>query len=123
MFFIGGIMKKEEQLELPGPLYCQGCGQEGKYELWMDYWSLSVFFIPILKWGRSYRLYSPCCQGWHRLEAEIGRQLVRGLKTKVEPEDLLEAETSDERRRCAYCAQELKEDYPYCPYCGHEQDA
>lgn len=122
MFFIGGITKKEERLELPRPLYCEECGQKGQYEFWVDYWSLSFFFIPILKWGRRYRLFSPCCQHWHRLEPEIGRQLVQGQKTRLESEDLLEAEAFYERRRCTYCAQELQEDYAYCPYCGREQN-
>lgn len=98
MLFIGGLTHKEERLEMPQPLDCEACAQKGQYELWMSAWSLTLFFIPVLKWGRSYRLYSPCCRRWHCLERKVGQELAQGLKKSLDPQDLLVGEASNEQR-------------------------
>ena len=54
MFFFFGIMNDQKDLNFHQPMTCTQCGRMGQYQVFVTYMVLSIFFIPIFKWGRTY---------------------------------------------------------------------
>ena len=62
MFFMIGIYDRIKELdEDHGMEICPECGRYCKYRSYMKYTCLSLFFIPVFKWGREYYSQSNCC--------------------------------------------------------------
>ena len=87
----------------------------------MVYSYLSLFFIPVLKWGRSYYVRTTCCGASVQLDEDLGRRIARGEVTSL-PEDIIPAGQGyggfGGRKHCANCGFETEEDYQFCPKCG-----
>lgn len=121
MFFIMGISQGEKKLNFDQTIVCNHCGQYGHLEIYMIYSYLSLFFIPIFKWGRRYFVKTTCCGASAELDAELGHQIERGEVTSL-PENMI-PHSPDEyaphrMHRCPSCGFETEEDYQYCPKCG-----
>ena len=54
MFFICGINQEQKDLGSFGPYICGACGSYGRYQIYITYMCLSLFFIPIFKWSKKY---------------------------------------------------------------------
>ena len=96
----------------------------------MVYSYLSLFFIPVFKWGRRYYVRTTCCDTSVEIDAELGRRIDRGEVTSL-PESIIpldsqrwgqmntqEQPQAQHRKRCAACGFETEEDYQFCPKCG-----
>ena len=127
MFFILGINSGQKKLASGQMVICKVCGGYGRYQVFMSYTSLSLFFIPVLKWGRRYYVTMSCCGTVYDLNPEVGRRMARGENVEISPSDLtlVKAGTrkqwqapSGNRRVCANCGYETEEDFTYCPKCG-----
>lgn len=121
MFFIMGITQGHKKLNFDQVVVCRACGRYGHLEVYMIYSCLSLFFIPIFKWGRQYIVKTTCCDTTVQLDPELGRQIERGQVTSL-PEDII-PDTYTRRlaagwRRCSRCGFETQEDYAFCPKCG-----
>lgn len=120
MFFIMGISQAEKKLDLNQTIICRSCGKYGRFEVYMVYSYLSLFFIPVFKWNRRYYVRTTCCDTRATIDYQLGEQIRRGQSTYI-PEDII-PDTWQGRsgRRCARCGFETEEDFQYCPKCGHE---
>lgn len=70
MFFICGINQEQKDLGSFGPYICGACGSYGRYQVYITYMCLSLFFIPIFKWSKKYYVQTTCCQSLYVLDPE-----------------------------------------------------
>ena len=62
MLFIMGIYDQNKELGSKRHTdVCPQCGRFCSYKEYMRYTCLSLFFIPVLKWGKEYYAESSCC--------------------------------------------------------------
>lgn len=127
MFFIFGIHSGRKELSSGQLVICNLCGGYGRYQVYMTYTSLSLFFIPVLKWGKRYYAAMSCCGAVYQLNPEAGRRIAWGEKAEISPSDLTlikpgrrtQWQASTERKRfCQNCGYETEENFAYCPRCG-----
>ena len=125
MFFIMGINQGMKELSYNAALFiCDRCGRYGRYQVCMTYTYLSLFFIPIFKWGKRYYAKTSCCGTVYELPQEAGRRLARGEDVTLTPEMLTMVSAGNAAaswhpsKRCANCGYETTEDFEYCPKCG-----
>lgn len=127
MFFIMGINQGMKELAYNASLFiCGRCGRYGRYQVFMTYTYLSLFFIPVFKWGKRYYAKTSCCGTVYELPQDAGRRLARGEDLTLTP-DMLTVVSSGKggsgydvssAKRCANCGYETTEDFEYCPKCG-----
>ena len=57
-----GIYDRVKEIPFKGEMdVCPSCGRYCNYRKYVKYTCLSLFFIPILKWGKQYYAESTCC--------------------------------------------------------------
>lgn len=135
MFFMMGIMPGQKELSYTQTVICDRCGQYGRYMVYMTYTVLSLFFIPVFKWGKKYYVKMSCCGASYELDREVGRQIERGQDVEIRPGDLelirgqgydirSAGKDSDDTvlRCCPNCGFTTEEDYDFCPKCGSRLD-
>ena len=88
MFFFFGIMNDQKNLDFHQPMTCDVCGRMGQYQVFVTYMVLSIFFIPIFKWGRTYYVRTSCCGSLYQLRPEVGRAIERGESVTIQQTDL-----------------------------------
>lgn len=125
MFFIMGITPGEKKLNYNQMVICHQCGSYGRYEVFMTWTCLSLFFIPVFKWNKHYYVRTTCCNTTFELDAEVGRKIARGENVEILPEHLLRLGGNDRfgyispgKHICSNCGYETEEDFQYCPKCG-----
>ncbi len=122
MIFIAGVYPKQKKLEYnAGPNTCSSCGRYGSYEVYVEYNSFSIFFIPIIKWKKRYFAVTTCCSERFELDAQIGERIERGDNTQIRDEDLIRNEGFGRVKYCNSCGQPLDPGFTYCPKCGAKQ--
>ena len=62
MFFIMGITDGQKELNYNCGVMniCKSCGAYSNYTVFMTYMCLSLFFIPVFKWGKKYYVKASC---------------------------------------------------------------
>lgn len=144
MFFIMGINSGQKELPFRQLVVCGICGGYGRYQVFMTYTSLSLFFIPILKWGRRYYVTMSCCGSVYELAPEVGKRIAKGEQAEIYPADLTlvkrgrrqawapdsgygdsqedcgPAKAAGGKHVCENCGYETSEDFSYCPKCGEK---
>ena len=120
MFFIMGITQGRKDFGSNQMLVCEHCGSYGRYQVFMTYMCLSLFFIPCLKWNRQYYAQSTCCNTVYSLDPVIGKRIARGESIEILPQNLTQVQAGDKGRlkRCTDCGFETEEEFGYCPKCG-----
>lgn len=119
MFFIFGVNTKQEKLDFDELKVCKVCGSYGRYEAFIEYTALSLFFIPVFKWGKKYFVRANCCGSIFSISYEIGRDVEWGRITSIRDEDLIPIRTNyHHKRSCNNCGFELEDGHIYCPKCG-----
>jgi len=89
MFFIMGITERQKELDVNfGMVICPSCGAYGSYNIFVTYMCLTIFFIPVLRWGKKYFVKSTCCKSFFELNKEKGREAEKGNIITINPEDL-----------------------------------
>lgn len=88
MFFIMGISQGQKKLNFDQLVVCRSCGKYGHLEVYMVYSYLSLFFIPVFRWGRSYYVRTTCCGRSVPISQELGRRIAAGEVTSL-PEDII----------------------------------
>lgn len=124
MFFILGISQGRKRLEYTKTVICGVCSGYGRYQVFMTYTCLSLFFIPVFKWGRRYYVEMSCCNTTYELKEDKGNLIRLGRPVDISEQDLTlrEAGWSNFRqghKLCKGCGYETEEDFLYCPQCGH----
>ena len=88
MFLIIGINSAGKKLDFSQSLICPACGSSCRIEILMTYTYLMFFFIPLFRWNRRYFVTMPCCGASYELDPAIGREIEKGRRAHIEPEDL-----------------------------------
>lgn len=122
MFFMMGVTPGRKDFDFNQTIICPDCGRYGRYNVFMTYMVLSLFFIPVFKWSKRYFVQSSCCNRIYELSPERGRQIARGEDVEIEPEDFLDTEADfggyRVYKRCDNCGFETEEEFDFCPKCG-----
>ena len=119
MFFFIAVLpvKKIIPYNLSG--ICKNCANICSYEIIMTANCLSIFFIPLFKWGKQYFVRTSCCGALYSLDKSVGDSIARGENTAITDESLtLIDENLSRVGVCPYCGSEINEDFEYCPKCG-----
>ena len=122
MFFMMGIMDGRKDLDYTQTIVCDICGRYGRYNVFMTYTVLSIFFIPCFKWNKHYYVQTSCCGTVYELDPEIGSAIARGENVEIREEHLskiAQGNYSSYYKRCQCCGYETAEDFEYCPKCGN----
>lgn len=88
MFFICGINSGQKELKFNQLVICGQCGSYGRYQVFMTYMCLSLFFIPVLKWGKRYYVKMSCCGSVYELDSDTGKRIARGETLEIMASDL-----------------------------------
>ena len=122
MFFMMDITNGRKDLDFAQTIICKVCGKYGRYQVFMTYTVLSLFFIPCFKWNKHYYVQTSCCNTLYELDPEIGKALEWGEKTEILPEHLQNVGQQAyeySMKRCSHCGYETAEDFDFCPKCGN----
>ena len=85
MFFMMGITDGRKDLDFSQQMICNVCGRYGRYQVFMTYTVLSLFFIPCFKWNKHYYVTTSCCGSMYELDSEIGKEIERGSSVEIRP--------------------------------------
>ena len=107
MFFMMGITDGRKDLDFSQQMICNVCGRHGRYQVFMTYTVLSLFFIPCFKWNKHYYVTTSCCGSMYELDSEIGKEIESGSSVEIRPEYL----RRDDQGRYSY---------RHCSHCGYE---
>lgn len=130
MFFIMGVNQERKEIGNQGPIVCGDCDRYGRYQIYMTYMCLSLFFVPVLKWSRKYYVELSCCHSLYELDPEIGNRIRRGENVEIRQGDLTLIRKGPnsfyggayrnpaQMRKCPVCGYETEEDFDFCPKCG-----
>ena len=122
MFFMMGITDGRKELDYSQTEICSVCGCYGRYQVFMTYTVLSLFFIPCFKWNRHYYVRTSCCNTLYELDREVGRRIERGENVRILAEHLQKLGSGrrsyTDYKRCLNCGYETTEDFVFCPKCG-----
>lgn len=121
MFFIMGINQKSQKLNFDQLIVCGNCGRYGHLEVYLTYSCLSLFFIPVFKWGRTYYVKTSCCNKVIPIDHDLGYKIESG-QIHMLPETVI-PDTFQQKvclRHCRNCSFETTEDFKFCPKCGEK---
>lgn len=118
MFFVMGIEDGQQDLDFDQTMICPVCGRFGHLRVSMTYTCLSLFFLPVWKWGRRYRAVMSCCGAGCSLDPQLGHAIARRHISQLDPSDLEFSPPRKAVRRCRCCGYETAEAFDYCPKCG-----
>lgn len=84
MFLIMGIYNKSKEIAYNGGMeICPDCGRYCSYNIYVEFMCLSLFFIPLLRWGKRYYAKASCCGKIHELTKEQSKQVEKGKKITI----------------------------------------
>ena len=121
MFFMMGITDGRKVFDFTQTVICNICGKYGRYQVFMTYTVLSIFFIPCFKWNKHFYVQTSCCNTLYELDPEIGKRIAKGENLEIVPDDLTKVEIpgyANSYKRCGNCGYETNEDFEFCPKCG-----
>ena len=121
MFFIIGAAPGRKNLNFHQMVICPECGGYGRYQVYMTYMSLTLFFIPVIKWKKEYFVQMSCCNALYRLNPEVGSAIAWGEELEIQPKDLKCIRGGVRKgswKHCDNCGYTTEEDFDFCPKCG-----
>ena len=121
MFFMMGITDGRKVFDFTQTVICNICGKYGRYQVFMTYTVLSLFFIPCFKWNKRFYVQTSCCNTLYELDPEIGKRIAKGESLEIRPDDLTKVNISghsNSYKKCTNCGYETGEDFEFCPKCG-----
>jgi hypothetical protein len=116
-----GITDGRKDFDFTQTIICNLCGKYGRYQVFMTYTVLSLFFIPCFKWNKHYYVQTSCCNTLYELAPEIGKAIARGQQVEIQPEHLTRVSRGSSSfmyKHCSQCGYETAEDFEFCPKCG-----
>ena len=121
MFFMMGITPGRKEINHDQMVICDRCGKYGRYQVFVTYTVLSLFFIPVFKWGKQYYVQTTCCETTYRLNPEVGRRIEHGEQIEIQKDDMEPIGNWIETRvkQCEVCGFRTEEDFDFCPKCGN----
>ena len=92
--------------------------QFGRYEAFMTYTFLSLFFITMFKWNKHYYVRTSCCNTVYEIPKEIGERIAKGEHVELQESDLILVRGQRSYKHCPKCGFTTGEEFVYCPKCG-----
>ena len=122
MFLMIGVTEGRKDLAYDRMVVCGSCGSYGRYQVFMTFTQLLLFFIPCFRWNRRYFVRMSCCGTVWELDPEVGRQIAGGENVEIRESDLRLQYSADRPsiKICAHCGYKTGEDFSYCPICGQK---
>ena len=135
MFFIGifGIDKRNDKVRALQNTECRECSGHS-LTLYKEYYRFHFFFIPLITWGKQYRVVCESCSSVFAVREEkdsysywdLNEILFRGRKGGGNfnqgnmSSSFSGASGSREKSTdvCPYCGADIKDSWTYCPVCG-----
>lgn len=117
MFFIMGVSPKNRLLPFTQQGICPVCGGMTRFEVRAEASCLTLFFIPVLRFGGRYLLVSTCCGAACELPRALGKAIERGEVDSIDPSQFLFS-GGGRGRRCPSCGAEADPSFRFCPHCG-----
>lgn len=90
MFFLMWITTKEEPINYDKVHRCRYCDDIGLYNIVYTYQVLTLFFIPVWKWNKTYFAETTCCHKQFILDKAVGDMLRNGEDVEIVDSDLSE---------------------------------
>ncbi len=120
MFFIMGISNGRKDFDFQQTIICNLCERYGRFQVFMTYTVLSLFFIPCIKWNKRYYVQTSCCNAVYELDPEIGKRIAHGENLEILPGNLKLVSRGNgyTAKHCNYCGFGTNEDFEFCPKCG-----
>ena len=121
MFFMMGISEGRKVFDFTQTIICDVCGKYGRYQVFMTYTVLSLFFIPCFKWNKRFYVETSCCNTLYELDPEIGKRIANGESLEIMPDNLNKVSIpgyGNTYKKCSNCGYETNEDFEFCPKCG-----
>lgn len=115
-----GINNDYKKLNFSQNFMCSECNIVGEYNVYVAYMVLTLFFIPLFKWGRKYYVQTSCCGKNYALDYETGRAIEKGEVVVISQNDLTYEGKVPVVKKCSYCGYVTDEDFEYCPKCGEK---
>ena len=87
----------------------------------MTYNTLSLFFIPIKKWGKRYYIKTKCCNSIYEVNADIGKLVESGVDVTISSADIILRQINTAvtgKKYCPNCGAKLQDGFTFCPNCG-----
>ena len=88
MFFMMGITDGRKDFDFHQQIICDICGKYGRFQVFMTYTVLSLFFIPCFKWNKHYYVQTSCCNTVYELDAQVGKRIAAGEDVEILPQHL-----------------------------------
>ena len=121
MFFFIAIMPIKKVIPYMFSSICKNCSKVCNYEIIMTANCLSIFFIPVFKWGKQYFVQTNCCGSLFSLKKEVGDAIYRGENITITDNDIsLIDENFGHSDKCPYCGGDITDYFDYCPKCGRK---
>lgn len=126
MFFMIGITHQRKELDYYEPILCDSCSKYGRFEAYMEYNLLVLFFIPILKFNKKFYARTTCCNNIYLItNREKGlmmeRQQGHNVFLKQEDIKLIKKGDGDLETTCENCGFLYNKEYKFCPNCGKQR--
>lgn len=120
MFFMIGVTPDVREIPVDQVEICPECGSYGRYRVRITSNALSLFFIPVFRFGKNYQVVTTCCNTVYALDPEIGRCLERGEAIRLRPEHMQKIQNGyrSKEKECPSCGYRTREAFEFCPHCG-----
>lgn len=121
MFFMMSITDGRKVFDFTQTVICDIFGKYGRYQVFMTYTVLSLFFIPCFKWNKRFYVQTSCCNTLYELDPAIGKRIAKGENLEIMPDNLMKVNIpgySNSYKKCGNCGYETNEDFEFCPKCG-----
>lgn len=115
-FFVAGVNEGEKKLEYNQHVLCKECNRQGRLELYMRSKNLTLFFLPVFRWGKTYIARTTCCNTVYHIDKEVVDKLKRGEINTIPDEALKKGFVTE--KHCRGCGFVSPPDFEYCPKCG-----
>ncbi len=123
MFFMAGVYSKTKKLEYHEFRLCGSCSKYGRYEAYMEYSVLSLFFIPVFKFNKKIYVRTTCCNNSYLITNKEKSKMIEDGQTDVflKDEDLQLIQTGLNFNiiKCNNCGFETEGSHKFCPNCGN----
>ncbi|MDO5037934.1 MAG: zinc-ribbon domain-containing protein [Tissierellia bacterium] len=121
MIFLASYTTEEKDIPLDQDLVIHdSCGQYGRYQPFYMANTLRLFFIPLGRFNKRFFVRMTCCGEIYGLKEEVGLALLRGKKSSIRPQDLVDINNyaGSGLKKCPSCGILVESADFYCKNCG-----
>jgi endogenous inhibitor of DNA gyrase (YacG/DUF329 family) len=120
MFFIGifGIEDKTKEMGTIHTIVCPACGRYAAAQVLFCYTFFHFFFIPLIKWNKTYLIRLNCCGVVYICDKETADEIL--ATGQIDFGKCRRAGSQGTGDSCPYCGSRVAGNFTYCPFCGNK---